>query len=177
MAAQGGRQQNRSQLGEMLLVGGLGAFVLTPVVYWIRTAGEHTSANALWPTWWMIVPLLVAIAGAALVFLPDVVRAPPATPAQPVHDALPEPAMTGLPMRVLTVLLAILATLALVGCGSNGPSQAELDAQDRKVIALAQKQQAHARIVMAVRAKNAATPCAKACGRGACEARGRSDTA
>jgi predicted small lipoprotein YifL len=64
--------------------------------------------------------------------------------------------MTGLPLRVLTVLLAILATLALVGCGSNGPSQAELDAQDRKVIALAQKQQAHARIVMAVRAKNAA---------------------
>ena len=79
--------------------------------------------------------------------------------------------MTGLPMRVLTVLLAILATLALVGCGSNGPSQAELDAQDRKVIALAQKQQAHARIVMAVRAKNAATPGTKACGRDACEAR------
>jgi len=55
----------------MLLVGGLGALVLAPVVYWIRTAGEHTSANALWPTWWMIVPLLVAVAGAALVFLPD----------------------------------------------------------------------------------------------------------
>jgi predicted small lipoprotein YifL len=64
--------------------------------------------------------------------------------------------MTGVPRRVLTILLAILATLALVGCGSNGPSQAELDAQDRKVIALAQKQQAHARIVIAVRAKNAA---------------------
>jgi hypothetical protein len=58
----------------MLLVGGLGAFVLTPVVYWIRTAGEHSSANALWPTWWMIVPLLVAIAGAVLVFLPDPVE-------------------------------------------------------------------------------------------------------
>jgi hypothetical protein len=64
--------------------------------------------------------------------------------------------MTGVPLRILTVLLAILATLALVGCGSNGPSQAELDAQDRKVIALAQRQQAHARIVMAVRAKNQA---------------------
>jgi predicted PurR-regulated permease PerM len=71
VAAERGRQQNRSQLGEMLLVGGLGAFVLTPVVYWIRTAGEHTSANALWPTWWMIVPLLVAITGAVFVFFPD----------------------------------------------------------------------------------------------------------
>jgi predicted small lipoprotein YifL len=56
----------------------------------------------------------------------------------------------------LVALLAILATLALVGCGSNGPSQAELDAQDRKVIALAEKQQARARIVIAVRAKNQA---------------------
>jgi TRAP-type C4-dicarboxylate transport system permease small subunit len=74
MAAQRGRQENRSQLGEMLLVGGLGALVLTPVVYWIRTQGEHTSANALWPTWWMIVPLLVAIVGAVLVFLPDSVE-------------------------------------------------------------------------------------------------------
>jgi hypothetical protein len=55
----------------MLLVGGLGAFVLTPVVYRIRTAGVHTTANALWPTWWMLMPLIVAIAGAVLVFLPE----------------------------------------------------------------------------------------------------------
>jgi len=60
------------------------------------------------------------------------------------------------PRRILTLVLAILATLALVGCGSNGPSQAELDAQDRKAIAIAQRQDAHARIVMAVRAKNRA---------------------
>ena len=58
--------------------------------------------------------------------------------------------------RTLTLLLAIVATLALAGCGSNGPSQAELDAQDRKAIAIEQRQQAHARIVMAVRAKNRA---------------------
>jgi hypothetical protein len=64
--------------------------------------------------------------------------------------------MTGVPLRITTTLLAILATLALVGCGGGGPSQAELDAQDRKVIATEQRQQAHARIVMAIRAKNRA---------------------
>ena len=42
----------------------------------------------------------------------------------------------------------------LVGCGSDGPSQAELAAQDRIVVAFARKQMASARIVAAVRAKN-----------------------
>jgi hypothetical protein len=57
----------------MFLVGGLGALVLTPVVYRIRTAGSNgqASANWLWPTWWMLIPLLLAIAGAVLVFLPE----------------------------------------------------------------------------------------------------------
>jgi len=70
MAGERGRQ-SRSQLGETLLVGGLGALVLTPVVYRIRTQGTHVdSANSIWPTWWMIVPLIVALIGAALVFAP-----------------------------------------------------------------------------------------------------------
>lgn len=70
MAGERGRQQ-RSQLGEMLLVGGLGALVLTPVVYRIRTQGTHVdSANSIWPTWWMIFPLIVAVIGAILVLAP-----------------------------------------------------------------------------------------------------------
>ena len=64
------RPQSRSQLGEVLLVGGLGAFVLTPVIYRIRTASSDTQGNTLWPTWWMLIPLLVAIVGAVLVFAP-----------------------------------------------------------------------------------------------------------
>jgi hypothetical protein len=64
------RPQSRSSLGELLLVGGAGAFVLTPVIYRIRTAGSSTSANTFWPTWWMIVPLLVAIVGGVLVLAP-----------------------------------------------------------------------------------------------------------
>jgi hypothetical protein len=57
----------------MFLVGGLGALVLTPVVYRIRMAGTNAqaAANALWPTWWMLIPLLFAIVGAVLVFLPE----------------------------------------------------------------------------------------------------------
>ena len=54
----------------MLLVGGLGAFVLTLVVYRIRTAGVHTTANALWPTWWMLMPLVITVVGAVLVVAP-----------------------------------------------------------------------------------------------------------
>ncbi len=56
----------------MFLVGGLGALVLTPVVYRIRTASANAEATAhwLWPTWWMLLPLIVAIVGAVLVFLP-----------------------------------------------------------------------------------------------------------
>ena len=57
----------------MFLVGGLGALVLTPVVYRIRMAGTNAqaSANPLWPTWWMLIPLLFAIVGAVFVFLPE----------------------------------------------------------------------------------------------------------
>jgi hypothetical protein len=57
----------------MFLVGGLGALVLTPVVYRIRTAGATSDATArwFWPTWWMLIPLLFAIAGAVLVLLPE----------------------------------------------------------------------------------------------------------
>ena len=47
MASGPERPQSRSQLGELLLVGGLGAFVLTPVLYRIRTAGyEHRKQHA-----------------------------------------------------------------------------------------------------------------------------------
>jgi hypothetical protein len=53
-----------------MLVGGLAALVLTPVVFRIRTQGSHTQANTLWPTWWMLLPLLVAAAGALLVLAP-----------------------------------------------------------------------------------------------------------
>jgi hypothetical protein len=71
MAARQGRQQPRSQLGETLLACGLGALVFTPVVYRIRTASAHTHvAFSLWPTWWMLVPLAVAIVGALLAFAP-----------------------------------------------------------------------------------------------------------
>jgi hypothetical protein len=53
-----------------MLVGGLAALVLTPVVFRIRTQGSNTQANALWPSWWMVLPLLVAVAGAFLVLAP-----------------------------------------------------------------------------------------------------------
>jgi hypothetical protein len=58
--------------------------------------------------------------------------------------------------RVSAALLTVLAAVAFVGCGSEGPSKAELAAQDRIVIAKMRKQDAHARIVAAVRAKNRA---------------------
>ena len=45
-----------------MLVGGLGALILTPVVYRIRTAGADTqSGHWVWPTWWMLVPLVIAL--------------------------------------------------------------------------------------------------------------------
>jgi hypothetical protein len=70
MATGGERPQSRSQLGETMLVGGLGALVLTPVVYRIRTESANTHGNTFWPTWWMIIPLIVAVIGAVLVFAP-----------------------------------------------------------------------------------------------------------
>jgi hypothetical protein len=62
----------RRQLGEALLLGGVGALVGTPVVYRIRAAGSdvHLARNWLWPTWWMLVPLLVALIGALLMLAP-----------------------------------------------------------------------------------------------------------
>jgi hypothetical protein len=56
--------------------------------------------------------------------------------------------------RGVAALLTILATVTVFGCGSDGPSAAELAAQDRVVMATQRKQNAHARIVAAVRAKN-----------------------
>ena len=67
------RQQNRSQLGEMLLVGRVGSAgpdagrVPDPH----RGPNSQASANSLWPTWWMLIPLAFAIVGAVLVFVPE----------------------------------------------------------------------------------------------------------
>jgi len=58
--------------------------------------------------------------------------------------------------RASAALLTVLAAVAFVGCGSDGPSKAELAAQDRIVIAKMRQQDAHDRLVAAVRAKNRA---------------------
>ena len=62
----------RRQLGEALLLGGIGALIVTPLVYRIRATGSdvHLARNWLWPTWWMLVPLLVAVIGAFLMLAP-----------------------------------------------------------------------------------------------------------
>jgi hypothetical protein len=44
--------------------------VLAPVFYRIRTQSSSTHGNTFWPSWWMLVPLLVTIAGAVLVLAP-----------------------------------------------------------------------------------------------------------
>jgi hypothetical protein len=56
--------------------------------------------------------------------------------------------------RASLVAVTVLATVSFFGCGSDGPSQAELAAQDRIVLAKMRKQDAHERLVAAVRAKN-----------------------
>jgi hypothetical protein len=56
--------------------------------------------------------------------------------------------------RAGVALLVILSAVTAVGCGSSGPSKAELAAQDRVVLAKMRQQDAHDRIVAAVRKKN-----------------------
>ena len=67
------RQDSRGQLGQALILGGIAALVGTPIVYRIRAASAHARAthNWLWPTWWMLVPLLVVLIGAVLTVAPD----------------------------------------------------------------------------------------------------------
>lgn len=50
----------------------MGALILTPVVYRIRTAGaDIRSGHWVWPTWWMLVPLVIALIGGFLVLMPE----------------------------------------------------------------------------------------------------------
>jgi predicted small lipoprotein YifL len=55
--------------------------------------------------------------------------------------------------RATVAALAVVMALTLAGCGSSGPSKAELASQDRVVLATARRQSAHDRLVAAVRAK------------------------
>jgi hypothetical protein len=59
----------RLQLGEALVTGGVIVLVVTPLVYRAHTASQHVVArrSLLWPTAWMIVPLVVALIGAGMV--------------------------------------------------------------------------------------------------------------
>jgi hypothetical protein len=67
------RQDSRAQLGQALILGGVAALIGTPIVYRIRAASAHARATHswLWPTWWMLVPLLVALIGAFITVAPD----------------------------------------------------------------------------------------------------------
>ena len=55
----------RAQFGWALILGGVAALVGTPIVYRLRAASAHASAsrNWLWPTWWMLAPLVIALIG------------------------------------------------------------------------------------------------------------------
>jgi H+/Cl- antiporter ClcA len=66
------RQATRRQFAEACILAGIAALIGTPLVYRFRTANAHARVthNWLWPTWWMLVPLLVAIVGVVITLLP-----------------------------------------------------------------------------------------------------------
>ena len=54
-------------------IGGIAALVGTPIVYRLRAANAHASVsrNWLWPTWWMLVPLIIVIVGLIIARVPQ----------------------------------------------------------------------------------------------------------
>lgn len=59
------------QLGEALASGGLIMLVVMPIVYRVRAASMHVRERhaLLWPTMWMLVPLVVLVIGVAVIAL------------------------------------------------------------------------------------------------------------
>ena len=54
------------------MLAGVAALIGTPVIYRIRAASAHARATRswFWPTWWMLVPLLVVAIGVLVTYLP-----------------------------------------------------------------------------------------------------------
>ena len=55
------------------MLGGVAALIGTPIVYRVRAASAHARVTHswLWPTWWMLVPLVVVLIGAFVTVAPD----------------------------------------------------------------------------------------------------------
>jgi hypothetical protein len=68
MASREERHESRRSLGEAMIVGGALALVGTPIVYSLRDVA--TPGTWWWPTWWMILPLIVLVLGIAIRALP-----------------------------------------------------------------------------------------------------------
>jgi hypothetical protein len=63
----------REQLGLAMTLGGVAALVGTPIIYRLRAAGAHATVtrNWFWPTWWMLVPVIVVMIGLLIARAPE----------------------------------------------------------------------------------------------------------